>query len=250
MLRRSVAAAALLLLAGCQGDFSAKGLAQSFKGDIDWVRDLSGQPIAKLAKDTPQGPFPDIGNDPRPQPRSRKQNTDLIAELGADHATAGKIGAALAKSDRTAYLTLDGAKPTAQPIPVALETVELPDGVRDLDSFDPRHAGSWFALRQVDFDEGSAELPEEAPVELALRQAARLAAEKGSLRVVGYSGSQRLSLEGKGPHEANRWLAELRARKVAEQLIAFGAPPRQLLVGPAPEADRASGDKVEVIIDY
>jgi outer membrane protein OmpA-like peptidoglycan-associated protein len=240
-----------MLLAGCQGDeFSAKGLAKSFKSDIDWVRDLSGQPIVKLAKEVPQGPFPDIGNDPRPQPRSQKQQKDLTAELGADQATAGKIGVALAKSDRTTYLTLDGAKPGREPIELTVETVSLPDGVRDLDSFDPSRAGSWFALAQIDFAEGSAQLPDEAEAELSLRHAARLVAEGGSLRVIGYSGSDRLSLPGKGPHEANRWLAELRARRVAEQLLAFGAPARSLLIGPAPEAERASGDKVEIIIDY
>jgi outer membrane protein OmpA-like peptidoglycan-associated protein len=249
MLRRSVGALLLALLAGCQSsDFGAKDIAKSFKGSIDWVRDAFGQPVAKVSRDAPAPAFPDYPNDPRPLARSLKARTDMIAALGADHATAEKIEAALAKSDPTQYLLLNGAKPTAQPIALAAETIELPAGVRDIDSFDPSRAGNWAELGRIEFAEGSAALPEGESE--GLRRAAQLVREAGTLRVVGYSGSERVGMEGRGAHETNRYLADLRARRVAEQLVAFGAPPRQLLVGPAPEAVRAGADKVEIIIDY
>jgi outer membrane protein OmpA-like peptidoglycan-associated protein len=249
LLCRGAGALALLLVAGCQSsDYSAKEIATSFKGQVDWVRDAFGQPIAKLSNDNAAQPYPDAPSDARPLARSEKQRKEMMTGLDADQATAGKIQAQLAKSDPTRYLFLDGAKPTAQPIALATESVELPVGVRDVDSYDPSRAGDWFELGSVEFSEGSAQLPDED--EEGLRRAALLVQKEGTLRVLGYSASDRLSMEGKGPHEANRFLANLRARRVAEQLVAFGAPANQLLVGPAPEAVRGTGNKVEIIIDY
>lgn len=249
-LLRCSALATLLLVGGCSSeDLKAKRLSQSFKGDVDWVRDAFGEPLTQIVKDQPSGPFPEIPNDTRPLPRSAKQQKDILTDLSADRGTAEKIEGALGKADATRYLTFNGAAPTAQPITLRSESVILPDGVRDLDSYDPSRPGSWFALARVDFAEGSAELPS-PPDAAALRRAAQLVQREGTLRVIGYSGSDRVTLAGRGPHESNRFLADLRARRVAEQLLAMGAPARQLLVGAAPENERAKADQVEIIIDY
>jgi hypothetical protein len=249
MLRRSAAAAAILALAGCSsGDYEAKSIAKGFKSDVDWVRDAFGQPVARISKDDAAGPYPDAPADKRPLPRSLKQQTEMIGALKADHDNAAKIETALAQSEPSKFLFLNGAKPTGQPVAVTFETVDLPDGIRDIDSYDPSQAGNRFQLGSVDFKEGESEFGDEE--DEGLRRAAQLVKKQGTLRVMGYAVAEHLTMEGKGPHEAGRWLANLRARKVAAKLTALGAPPRQLLVGPAPEATRASGDKVEIIIDY
>jgi outer membrane protein OmpA-like peptidoglycan-associated protein len=240
----------LVLLAACTAeDYSAKSISKGFKGSVDWVRDAFGQPVADVGSSDPQGPFPNAPNDPRPVVRSEKARTDMINDLKSDEATAGKITAALDKSDdKTRYLAFNGAPPTAQPIALSPETVNLPDGVRDMDTVDRTRLGSWSEVAAIPFKEGSAELPDD--VEASLGQAARLAKADLDARVVGYSDSDRLVLPGKGPHEANRYLAELRARKVADALIRLGVPANKVIVGSAPEAERKSGDKVEIIIDY
>jgi outer membrane protein OmpA-like peptidoglycan-associated protein len=244
----------LLLLGGCASeDFQSKGLSKSVKSNVDWVRDAFGEPLTQVVKDEPGGPYPAIPNDVRPLPRSAKQQKDMINTLSADKGTAGQIEGALGKSDATRYLSVNGAPPTAQPIALRSESVLLPDGIRDLDSYDPSRLGAWFELARIDFPEGSAELPEapdDAGVAQLLRQAAQLVRREGTLRVIGYSGSDRVILAGRGPHESNRFLADLRARRVAAQLVAMGAPPRQLLVGAAPENERAKAEQVEIIIDY
>ena len=240
----------LIALAGCAAeDYSAKNVSSGFKGGFDYVRDAFGQPVTRVSKDDPQGPFPDVPADARPGHRSEKERNALIDEMKADHATAAKIQTALDQSDdQTRFLAFGGAPPTAQPIALAAETVTLPDGVRDIDSVDPSRLGGWSEVAAVDFKEGSAELPE--GIEQALAKAAHLASANLAARVVGYSASDRLALPGKGPHESNRWLADLRARKVAETLIHMGVAPAKLVVGPASEAERKSGDRVEIIIDY
>lgn len=243
----------LVCLSGCQSeDYKASGIAQGVKGSLDSVNALIGQPVGRAVPDPVQGEFPAIPADPRPLPRSAKQRNDMIALLNSDHDTAAKIGGALAKSEPTHYLVLNGGPPAAPPIQLISEAVILPNSVRDIDSYDPSHAGSWFELASIDFPEGSAELPEDSALPIA--KAARLVTseERGAptMRVVGYSGSERVRLAEKGPHEANRFLADLRARRVAEKLIEKGAAARQILVGPAPEAERAKGEKVEIIIDY
>ena len=239
----------LVLLAGCAAeDYSAKSISKEFKGSVDWVRDAFGQPVADAGSD-PQGPFPNAPNDPRPVVRSEKMRTDMITDLKGDEATAGKITTAVDKSDDKArYVAFNGAPPTAQPIALSPETVNLPDGVRDMDTVDRTRLGSWSEIAAIDFKEGSAELPEDA--EKSLGQAARLAKANLDARIVGYSDSERLTMPGKGPHEANRYLAELRARKVAEALIGMGVPAAKVIVGSASEAERKTGDKVEIIIDY
>jgi outer membrane protein OmpA-like peptidoglycan-associated protein len=240
----------LILLAACATeDYSAKSISKEFKGSVDWVRDAFGQPVADVGNSDPQGPFPNTPNDPRPVVRSEKARTDLITDLKDDKTTAAKITAALDKSDdKTRYIAFNGAPPTAQPIALSPETVSLPDGVRDMDTVDRTRLGSWSEVASLPFKEGSAELPEDA--DKSLGQAARLAKADLDARVIGYSDSDRLTLPGKGPHEANRYLAELRARKVAQALIALGVPASKVIVGSAPEAERKSGDKVEIIIDY
>ncbi len=241
---------ALLILASCASeDYTAKNIGGGFKGGVDWVRDAFGQPIAEVNKDDPQGPFPNAPTDARPDVRSQKVRESMIADLKGDQATAAKITTAIDKSsDETRYIAFNGAPPTAQPIALTVETVSLPDGVRDIDTVDPTRLGGWSEVAAIDFKEGSAELPDS--VEHALSQAAHLAASNPDARIVGYSNSERLALPGKGPHEANRWLADLRARKVASVLIHMGVAPAKLIVGSAPEAERKSGDKVEIIIDY
>ena len=249
MLRRSVSVATVLALVGCgSGDFEAKGIAKGFKSDVDWVRDAFGQKVVRIARDESTGPYPDAPADKRTLPRSLKQQTEMIGVLKTDRDTAVKIETALAGSDTSKFLTLNGAKPTGQPVAVKFETVQVPDGIRDIDSFDPTHAGDWFMLGYIEFKEGEADLPDDQ--EEGLRRAAQLVKKQGTLRVSGFAVSDHLTMPDKGPHEAGRWLADLRARKVAAKLAALGAPPRQLLVGPAPEAIRNSGDKVEIIIDY
>jgi flagellar motor protein MotB len=128
------------------------------------------------------------------------------------------------------------------------ENVALPDGVRDVGTIDPTRLGGWSDLGEIDFREGSADLPEEAGK--LLSQTAHLLAANQDARVIGYSNSERVALPGKGPHESNLYLADLRARKVAEALLKLGVPPNKLIVGPAVEAERKSADKVEIIIDY
>jgi len=240
----------LVLLAGCEAnDYSAKNIAGGFKGGVDSVRDAFGETIADVGSDDPKGPFPNAPTDPRPEMRSQKAREALLADLNADRATSAKMTAAVNKSDdKTRYIAFNGAPPTAQPIALTAETVTLPDGVRDMDSVDRTRLGGWSEVAAVDFKEGSSELPED--VEKSLAHAAHLANTNLDARIVGFSNSDRLTLPGKGPHEANRYLAELRARKVAEALIALGVPANKLVVGSAAEAERKSGDKVEIIIDY
>jgi outer membrane protein OmpA-like peptidoglycan-associated protein len=240
----------LALLAGCEAqDYSAKNVSSGFKGGVDWVRDAFGEPVAQVERDDPKGPFPNPPTDPRPELRPQKTRDAMIADLQADRTTSAKITAAIDKSgDKTRYLAFNGAPPAAQPISLTAETVSLPDGVRDLDSVDRTRLGDWFDVATVEFKEGSAELPDD--LEKSLAQAARLAGTHLDARIVGYSGSDRLVLPGKGPHEANRYLAELRARKVADALAHMGVAPNKLIVGSAAEAERKSGDKVEIIIDY
>ena len=246
----------LILLAGCTAeDYSAKSISGGFKGGVDWVRDAFGQPVADVGRTDPQGPFPNAPTDPRPELRSQKARDGMIADLQADRATSARMVAAVDKSDdKTRYIAFDGAPPTAQPIALSAETVTLPDGVRDMDSVDRSRLGGWSEVAAVDFKEGSSELPED--LDKALSQAVHLAKDNLDARIVGYSNSERLSLSGgngvsqKGPHEANRYLAELRARKVAEALVGMGVPASKLIVGSAAEAERKSGDKVEIIIDY
>lgn len=238
------------MVAGCGGDGSrSNSLSSGFKGSIDYVRDAFGQPITRVSKDDPQGPFPNVPSDPRPQNRSEKERKAMIADMAADHATAAKIQDAVEKSDdQTRYIAFNGAPPTAQPISLTVETVTMPDGVRDIDTVDKTRLGSYSTVAEVDFKEGSAELPE--GLEQKLTKAASLAKDNLDARIVGYSNSDRLTMPGKGPHEANRWLADLRARKVAEALIHLGVAPAKLVVGSASEAERKSGDKVDIIIDY
>ena len=240
----------LLLLGACASDnFETKTLSEGFKGNIDYVRDAFGQPITRIPKEADAGPFPSAPIDPRPEVRTQKQRTDMITEMKDDHATAAKVSAAVAKSsDQTRYIAFNGKAPTAQPIALVEETVKLPDGVRDIDTVDPTRLGGWSDMGNVDFKEGSAELPENAQKLLA--QAAHLASSNLDARIVGYSASDRLALPGKGPHESDRYLANLRARKVAEALIGLGVAPTKLVVGPAVEAERKSADKVEILIDY
>jgi outer membrane protein OmpA-like peptidoglycan-associated protein len=240
----------LLLLGACASEnFETKSLSEGFKGNIDYVRDAFGQPITRIPKQPDAGPFPSAPVDVRPEVRTQKERTDLIAEMKDDHATAAKVSAAVAKSsDQTRYISFNGKPPAAQPIALTEETVKLPDGVRDIDTVDPTRLGGWSDLGTVDFKEGSAELPESA--EKFLAQAAHLASSHVDARIVGYSASDRLALPGKGPHESDRYLADLRARKVAEALIRLGVAPTKLVVGPAVESDRKSADKVEILIDY
>jgi outer membrane protein OmpA-like peptidoglycan-associated protein len=240
----------LLLLGACSsGDFGTKGLSEGMKGNADWVRDAFGEPITRIPKEPDAGPFPGVVTDERPEVRTQKQRTELIGEMNADRATAAKVQAAVGKSDdKTRYIAFNGKAPAAQPIALTQETVTLPDGVRDIDTVDPTRLGGWSDLGQIDFKEGSAELPEDAGK--VLSQAAHLLAANPDARVAGYSASDRLALPGKGPHEANRYLADLRARKVAEALIKLGVPATKLIVGPAVEAERKSADKVEIVIDY
>jgi len=240
----------VLMVAGCASeDYSAKNISGSFKGGVDWVRDAFGQPVADVSKEGPLGPFPNPPSDPRPEIRSEKQHDIMVADLKGDLATAAKISTAVKKSDdQTQYISFNGAPPTAQPIALTVETISLPDGVRDMDTVDRTRLDSWSEVATLQFREGSAELPEDATNRLS--QAVRLAEAHLDARVVGYSASDRLTMPGKGPHEANRWLADLRARKVALELVHMGVAPAKLIVGSAPEADRKSGDKVEIIIDY
>lgn len=240
----------LVLLAGCASeDYTAKNISGGFKGGVDWVRDAFGQPIAQVDTGDPKGPFPNAPADPRPEVRSQKARDGMIADLQADRATSAKVVAAVDKSDdKTRYIAFNGAPPTAQPITLTAETVSLPDGVRDMDSVDRSRLDGWSEVASVDFKEGSSDLPED--LEKSLAQAARLAKEHLDARIVGFSNSDRLTLPGKGPHEANRYLADLRARKVAETLARMGVPANKLIVGSAAEAERKSGDKVEIIIDY
>lgn len=240
----------LLMLAACGGDdYSTKNLSSGLKGGIDYVRDAFGQPITRVSKDDPQGPFPAVPTDPRPEVRSEKERNALIADLNADHATATRIQAAVDKSDdKTRYVAFNGAPPTAQPIALAVESVSLPDGVKDMDTIDKTRIGSYSEVAEIEFKEGSAELPDGLDQKLA--KAASLAKANLDARIVGYSSSDRLTMPGKGPHEANRWLADLRARKVARELLQLGVAPAKLVVGSASEAERKSGDKVEIIIDY
>jgi len=237
----------LLLLGACS--FDTKGLSEGMKGNADWVRDAFGEPVTRIPKEPDAGPFPGIVTDDRPEVRSQKQRTALIGELNGDRATAAKMQAAMSKSDdKTRYIAFNGKGPTAQPITLTQETLTLPDGVRDIDTVDPTRLGGWSDLGEIDFKEGSAELPEDA--EKVLAQAAHLLKTNLDARLAGYSASDRLALPGKGPHESNRYLADLRARKVAQALLALGVSPHKLIVGPAIEADRKSADKVEIIIDY
>ena len=240
----------LLVIAGCSGDSaSTKSLSSGLKGGVDYVRDAFGQPITSVAKDDPQGPFPNVPVDPRPQNRSEKERNAMIAEMNADHATAAKIQATVDKSDDKArYVAFNGAPPTAQPISLTVESVSLPDGVRDIDTVDRTRLGSWSQVAEIGFKEGSAELPDGLAQKLA--KAASLASANQDARVVGYSNSERLTMPGKGPHESNRWLADLLARKVAKELLELGVAPAKLVVGAASESERKSGDKVEIIIDY
>jgi hypothetical protein len=232
----------LVLLGACESsDYTAKNISGSFKGGVDYVRDAFGVPVADVSRDDPKGPFPAPTTDPRPELRPQKTREAMIADLNADRATSAKITTAVDKSnDKSLFIGFNGAAPTAQPISLTAETVSLPDGVRDLDSVDRTRLGSWSEVASVDFKEGSAELPDEL----------RLAGGHLDARIIGFSNSDRLILPGKGPHEANRYLAELRARKVAETLVHMGVAPNKLIVGSAPESERKSGDKVEIIIDY
>jgi len=239
----------LVLLAACESDdYTAKNIAGGFKGGFDYVRDAFDVPVVQIYSSDPKGPFPPPVTDPRPEVRSEKMRTDMIADLQADRATSVKITGALDKGDKTHYIAFNGAAPAAQPISLTAVTVALPDGVRDLDSVDRTRLDSWSEVASVDFKEGSADLPED--VEKSLAQAAKLANGHLDARVVGFSNSDRVVLAGKGPHESNRYLAELRARKVAEALVRMGVPPTKLIVGSAAEAERKSGDKVQIIIDY
>jgi len=240
----------LLLLGACSGkDFDTKGLSEGMKGNADWVRDAFGVPVTRVPKEPDAGPFPGIVTDDRPEVRSQKQRAELTAELNGDRATAAKVQAAVEKSgDKARYVAFNGKPPAAQLIALAPETVALPDGVRDIDTVDPSRLGGWSDVGEIDFKEGSAELPEEAGK--LLSQAAHLLKTNLDARIAGYSASDRLALPGKGPHESNRYLADLRARKVAEALVKLGAPANKLIVGPAVEAERKSSDKVEIIIDY
>lgn len=240
----------LALLAGCESsDYTAKSISGSFKSSVDSVRDAFGVPVADVSRDDPKGPFPNPPTDARPEPRTQKTREEMIADLKTDRDTSAKITTALDKSgDQSHYIAFNGAAPTAQPISLTTESVTLPDGVRDLDSVDRTRLDSWSVVASVDFKEGSAELPED--LEKSLAQAARLAGGHLDARIVGFSNSERLAQPGKGPHEANRYLAELRAKKVAETLAHMGVAPNKLIVGSAPESERKSGDKVEIIIDY
>lgn len=240
----------LLLLGGCSSNsFETKSLSEGFKGNIDYVRDAFGQPITRIPKDQDAAPFPAVPVDPRPDVRTQKQRTDLVNEMKDDHAAAAKVSAAVAKSsDPTRYIAFNGKPPTAQPIALTFETVKLPDGVRDIDTVDPTRLGGWSDMGTIDFKEGSAELPD--TIQKLLAQAAHLISANQDARIVGYSASERLALPDKGPHETNRYLADLRARKVAEALIELGVAPSKLVVGAAAESDRKSADKVEILIDY
>jgi len=240
----------LLLLGACSSeDYDTKTLSAGLKGDVDWVRDAFGQPITRVSKDEDAGPFPAVPVDPRPDVRTQKQRTDLLNDLKGDRATAAKVQAAVDKSaDKTLFIAFNGKPPTAQPITLTAETISLPDGVRDIDTVDPTRLGSWSDLGAITFKEGSADLPGDAGPVLA--QTAHLLATSLDARVVGYSNSDRLVLPGKGPHESNRYLADLRARKVAEALLKLGVPPAKLVVGAANEAFRKSADQVEILIDY
>lgn len=238
------------MLGACSSeDFDTKGLSEGMKGNADWLRDAFDVPVTRIAKEPDAGPFPGIVTDDRPEVRTQKQRTELIAEMNVDRATAAKVQTAVDKSgDKTRYIAFNGKGPTAQPIALTQETVALPDGIRDIDTVDPTRLGGWSDLGQIEFKEGSAELPEDAGK--VLSQAAHLLTTNLDARVAGYSASDRLALPGKGPHESNRYLADLRARKVAEALVKLGVPANKLIVGPAVEADRKSADKVEIIIDY
>lgn len=240
----------LLLLGACSAtDYSTKTLSTGTKGQIDWVRDAFDQPITRVPDQGDPGPFPGAPTDPRPEVRTQKQRTDLITAMQAERATAAKVEDAVQTSkDNSRYIAFNGKPPAAQPIALTEETVSLPDGIRDMGTVDPTRLGGWSDLGQIDFKEGSAELPDEAAKMLS--QVAHLLATNPDARVVGYSASDRLALPGKGPHEANLYLADLRARKVAENLIKLGVSPTKLIVGPAVEAERKSADKVEIIIDY
>jgi len=240
----------LLLLGACSAsDYSTKTLSTGAKGQIDWVRDAFGEPVARVPDQGDPGPFPGAPTDPRPEVRTQKQRSDMINDMQAERATAAKVEAAVDKSsDKSRYIAFNGKPPAAQPIALAEESVKMPDGVRDIGTVDPTRLGGWSNLGEIDFREGSAELPEEA--RKMLTQAAHLLSSNPEARVVGYSNSERVVLPGKGPHESNLYLADLRARKVAEALLALGVSPNKLIVGPAVEADRKSGDKVEIIIDY
>jgi outer membrane protein OmpA-like peptidoglycan-associated protein len=240
----------LLLLGACSSEnFETKTLAGGFKGSLDYVRDAFGQPITRIPGDQDAGPFPGVPVDPRPEVRTQKQRTDLVNEMKDDRVTAAKVQTAVVKSDdKTRYIAFNGKPPAAQPIALTFESVKLPDGVRDIDTVDPTRLGGWSEVANLEFKEGSAELPENA--EKLLAQAAHLASSNLDARIVGYSASDRLALPGKGPHESNRYLADLRARKVAETLIQLGVAPTKLVVGAAVESDRKSADKVEIIIDY
>ena len=240
----------LVLLAACSAeDFSSKTLSQGAKGQVDWLRDAFGQPVTRIPTAPDDGPFPQVPVDPRPEARTQKQRTDMMADMNADKATAGKIQTALTHADdKTRYVSFNGKAPTAQPIELTSETVPLPDGVRDIGMVDRTRQGGWSSVAELDFKEGSSELPEDA--ESALSQAVHLAKENLDARVVGYSASDRLVVPGKGPHESNRYLADLRARKVAETLIRLGVPASKVIVGAADEAERKSADKVEILIDY
>jgi hypothetical protein len=254
-----------MLLAACSADdYKVQGLPQGVKEQADSLRDVLGQPVGRVVAADPNLPYPGIPDDPRPIQRSAKLRNDMIHELADDNATAGKIAADLDDAeDPTRFLSLTPAK-SVEPIALKVEAVDLPVGVRDLDSFDPSRAGTWLALTSVEFPEGGAVLPDKPDaalidaVELIGDESAARIAEysdndrltKPSLRVIGYSASDRLSMDGKGLHESNRWLADLRARKVAALLVQLGAPPRKLLVGAAPEAVRGSANKVEILIDY
>ncbi len=240
--------AALWLAACSSDDYRAQGLAQGFKGQVDWVRDAFGQPVAPVTADAPNAAFPDIPDDQRPLARSRKLREQMIQDLESDHRAADQTLLALGQDDPTRYLTATRMGAPPPPIAINSEPLPMPDGARDIDSCDPRAAAAWLSLATLEFAEGSAELP--ADSEAALAQAAALLNQTTTLRVMGYSASRRLALPGKGPHEANRWLADQRARRVAAALVAMGAPPRQLLVGAAPEDRRGSADMVEIIIDY
>lgn len=239
-----------MLLGGCSAsDYSTKTISEGAKGQIDWVRDAFGEPVTRIPDQGDPGPFPGAPTDARPEVRTQKQRTEMIAGLQAERATAAKVEAAVEKSaDKTRYVAFNGKPPAAQPITVTEETVTLPDGIRDIGTVDPTHLGGWSDLGGIDFKEGSAELSEEAGKTLS--QAAHLLKTNLDARVVGYSGSERVSLPGKGLHESNLYLADLRARKVAEALIQLGVSPAKLIVGPAVEAERKSADKVEIVIDY
>lgn len=240
----------LLLLGGCSAsDYSTKTISEGAKGQIDWVRDAFGVPVTRIPDQGDPGPFPGAPLDTRPEIRTQKQRAEMIAGLQAERAAAAKVEDAVDKSaDKTRYVAFNGKPPAAQPIALTQETVNLPDGVRDIGTVDPTRLGGWSDQGWIDFKEGSAELPEEAGKTLS--RVAHLLKTNLDARVVGYSGSERVALPGKGPHESNLYLADLRARKVAEALLALGVPPNKLIVGPAVEAERKSADKVEIVIDY